>query len=142
MMRDALSKGGPQMTDLIKPTFGQWLKAQGWGMFRIMLAYKLEERGGHLLTVDPKYTSRTCSACGLVDADSREGTRFSCRSCGHQAHADTNAAINILRRGSPSMPAEDASAPGETGTSEGAQQWALTQTATAAAAGSCSGSYT
>lgn len=88
---------------------------QGWGMFRTLLAYKLEERGGHLLTVNPRDTSRTCSACGVVDADSREGVRFSCRSCGHEAHADTNAAINILRRGTPSMPVEAASAADEAG---------------------------
>lgn len=79
---------------------------QGWGAFKTMLAYKLEERGGHLLTVDPRNTSRTCSSCGVVDADSRRGIRFSCRACGHEAHADTNAAINILRRGAPFMPAE------------------------------------
>lgn len=91
---------------------------QGWGAFSRMLAYKLEERGGYLLTVDPKDTSRTCSACGVVDADSRDGTRFSCRSCGFQGHADWNAAVNILRRGTPPMPAEGASAPGETGTAQ------------------------
>jgi len=88
---------------------------QGWGVFRTMLAYKLEERGGRLVTVDPRDTSRTCSACGVVDADSREGIRFSCRACGHAAHADTNAAINILRRGAPSEPVEIASAVGEAG---------------------------
>lgn len=92
---------------------------QGWGTFKRMLAYKLEERGGHLLTVDPRNTSRTCSACGVVDGDSREGVRFSCRSCGHQAHADTNAAINILRRGTACQPAETAIAVDETGTSQG-----------------------
>lgn len=92
---------------------------QGWGLFRTMLAYKLEERGGFLLTVNPRDTSRTCSECGVVDADSREGVRFSCRSCGHDAHADTNAAINILRRGAPSMPAEAALAAAETGTGLG-----------------------
>lgn len=94
---------------------------QGWGMFREMLAYKLEERGGHLLTVDPRNTSRTCSACGVVDADSRQGIDFSCQACGHGAHADTNAAINILRRGTPTMPVEAALAAGEAGTALGDQ---------------------
>lgn len=56
------------------------------------------------------------AAGGVRDADSRVGIRFSCQACGHDAHADTNAAINILRRGSPSMPVEVASAPGEAGT--------------------------
>lgn len=71
---------------------------QGWGAFRIMLDYKLAQRGGRLINVPAAYTSRTCSACGVVDAASRDGTRFRCTACGHIAHADTNAAINILRR--------------------------------------------
>jgi putative transposase len=71
---------------------------QGWGMFRTFLAYKLADLGGALIEVPPAFTSQTCSACGVVDAASRDGQRFCCRSCGHVAHADTNAAINILER--------------------------------------------
>lgn len=79
---------------------------QGWGMFRIFLAYKLAERGGRLVEVPARNTSRECSACGTVDATSRNGQRFHCTGCGHTAHADTNAAINILRRGTAWLPAE------------------------------------
>lgn len=72
---------------------------QGWGMFRIMLGYKLADRGGSLIEVPAAYTSQTCSACGLVDPASRcDQSRFVCVQCGHEANADTNAAINILRR--------------------------------------------
>ncbi len=72
---------------------------QGWGMFRTMLAYKLADRGGRLVEVPPAYTSQICSACGLVDAASRQGqARFVCVGCGHTANADSNAALNILRR--------------------------------------------
>jgi putative transposase len=71
---------------------------QGWGAFRSMLAYKLAERGGTLIEVPPAYTSQTCSACGVIDAASRNGPPFCCTGCGHSAHADTNAAINIVRR--------------------------------------------
>lgn len=72
---------------------------QGWGMFRIMLAYKLADRGGRLIEVPAQYTSQTCSACGVVDARSRRNqATFVCIGCGHEANADTNAAINILRR--------------------------------------------
>jgi putative transposase len=81
---------------------------QGWGMFRLFLRYKLAERGSTLIEVPAAYTSQTCSACGIVDAASRrDQARFVCVGCGHEAHADTNAAINILRRaGSSSMPVE------------------------------------
>ncbi len=72
---------------------------QGWGIFRTMLGWKLAERGGRLIEVCAAYTSQTCSACGVVDACSRiSQSRFVCTSCGHEANADTNAAINILRR--------------------------------------------
>ncbi len=72
---------------------------QGWHVFETMLAYKLEERGGELVKVPARNTSRTCSACGHTDKRSRESqASFVCTACGHREHADTNAAINILRR--------------------------------------------
>lgn len=95
---------------------------QGWGQFRTLLAYKLEERGGRLIEVNPAYTSQTCSACGVIDADSRRDQRFACRACGHEAHADTNASLNILRRGTAYLPVEGSPvwAPDEAGTCAGA----------------------
>jgi len=42
-----------------------------------------------------------CSACRTVDSESRESQAvFVCRKCGFRAHANHNAAINILRRAS------------------------------------------
>jgi len=42
----------------------------------------------------------TCSECGHVDSDNRVSQAvFRCLSCGHKAHADVNAARNILRAG-------------------------------------------
>lgn len=80
---------------------------QGWGMFRTMLGYKMADKGGRVALVNPRNTSRTCSACGVVDADSRKAHRFRCTGCAHEAHADTNAAINIKRRwDTPVQPAE------------------------------------
>lgn len=74
--------------------------AQGWGRLTTQLTYKLEERGGHLVFVDPKHTSQTCSACGVVDRRSRESqARFVCVHCAHEDNADVNAAKEILRRG-------------------------------------------
>lgn len=64
------------------------------------LAYKLAERGGELIKVNPAHTSQTCSRCGVIDAESRESqSRFACRHCGFAGNADLNAAVNISRRG-------------------------------------------
>jgi putative transposase len=71
----------------------------GWGRFRSMLAYKAEEAGRQLVVVNPRHTSQTCARCGHIDKDNRHGTVFRCISCGHEDHADVNAAVNILRAG-------------------------------------------
>lgn len=72
----------------------------GWHSLEIMLAYKLDDRGGTLLKINPAFTSQTCSACGTIDRENRESqARFSCKHCGHTMNADHNAAINIKRQG-------------------------------------------
>jgi putative transposase len=71
---------------------------QGWGMFATMLGYKLSERGGELIYVDPAYTSQACAECGSIDAANRKDqATFICIHCGHADNADTNAARNILQ---------------------------------------------
>ncbi|GIH61393.1 RNA-guided endonuclease InsQ/TnpB family protein [Microbispora siamensis] len=72
----------------------------GWGVFLHVLAYKAESAGRELIAVDPRNTSRTCSRCGHVARENRvTQAEFACTACGHTAHADVNAAINILRAG-------------------------------------------
>ena len=66
---------------------------QGW------LAYKLADRDGRLVEVNAAYTSQTCGICGCVESINRcSQSEFVCVNCGHTANADTNAAVNILRR--------------------------------------------
>ena len=57
-----------------------------------MLSYKAAE-----LVRVPAVFYFTCSACGVVDADSRRSQAgFECVACGHAQHSDLNAARNIL----------------------------------------------
>lgn len=73
---------------------------QGWHQFATFLAYKLEANGGFLVSIPPAYTSQTCSSCGSTSKHHRKSQAvFQCCDCGHSSHADTNAAINILRAG-------------------------------------------
>jgi len=67
------------------------------GERRRQLEYKAPLFGSELLAVPAPYTSQTCSACGVVDKASRPGCgrEFACTACGHQQHADKNAALNI-----------------------------------------------
>lgn len=75
------------------------IRNAGWHQLAVILTYKMEERGGQVVTVPARFTSQTCAVCSVVDAQSRESqASFRCVSCGHSDHADTNAAINIKRR--------------------------------------------
>lgn len=44
----------------------------GWHLFATILPYKIEERGGQVVTVPARFTSWTCAACGVADASRRE----------------------------------------------------------------------
>lgn len=94
MTRRAREKGVRQKAGLNRS-----ILAQGWGLFAAMLEYKLEAAGGRLVYVPAAYTSQTCSSCGVVDRASRKSQAvFACVHCGAEAHADTNAAMEIRRR--------------------------------------------
>lgn len=72
-----------------------WAFAQ----LRQFISYKARRAGVPVTAVEPRNTSRTCSACGHVDAANRRSqAEFCCVVCGHQAPADVNAAINISHR--------------------------------------------
>ncbi|MFL5666661.1 MAG: zinc ribbon domain-containing protein, partial [Ktedonobacteraceae bacterium] len=65
---------------------------------RLFLSYKAALAGVPLHTVDPRNTSRTCSACRHCAKENRKSqASFCCVNCGHTDNADRNAAINISR---------------------------------------------
>jgi putative transposase len=80
-----------------KAALNRVILASMWGRFLTRLEQKMPP--GAVVRVDPRNTSRTCAACGHTAAGNRESQAvFCCQDCGHQAHADTNAAVNILTR--------------------------------------------
>lgn len=80
----------------------------GWGVFLEILAAKAESAGRLVIAVNPANTSRTCSRCGHIAKENRNQEAFKCLACSHEAHADVNAAINILRSGLGRQGASDA----------------------------------
>jgi putative transposase len=69
------------------------ISRSGWGS----LVRRLEGKApGRVEKVPPAFTSQRCSACGWVDARSRESqARFVCTACCFACNADVNAARNI-----------------------------------------------
>ena len=76
-------------------------KHSGWSFFQLQsfIEYKAKREGVVVQYVDPRNTSRQCTACGHIDkANRKTQSRFQCVSCGYVANADKNAAINIAAR--------------------------------------------
>ena len=57
-----------------------------------MIVDKASRLGMRVMFVDPRYTSKTCSACGAIGK--RKKHRFECH-CGYRAHSDLNAGRNL-----------------------------------------------
>ena len=97
----------------------------GQSVFKQTLSEKSEEFGFEVVAVDPAYTSQACSKCSFVLRDNRNQEKFNCKSCGHSAHADINAAKNIAKRLGESS-ANNASSPW-TGGPKARWEWALSK---------------
>lgn len=65
-------------------------------LIRTCVENKAQERGLLMAQVNPAYTSKTCSRCGLRGVRKRHS--FTCPHCLHSMHADINAAVNIRNR--------------------------------------------
>ena len=73
-------------------------RLHGWSFaqFQAFVSYKAEARGIAIGFVDPRYTSQKCSQCNHIKRGNRPTqSKFRCKKCGFECHADLNAAINI-----------------------------------------------
>ena len=73
-----------------------------WGMFRSFVSYKAEHAGRICKSVNPAFTSQTCSRCGSLNCEFI-GRMFHCLDCGLLIDRDHNAAIDIERLGLQSL---------------------------------------
>jgi putative transposase len=90
------TKDAPGSNVRAKAGLNRGILAAGWSM---MLTRTEQKAHGRVERVNPAYTSQTCNTCKAVDPKSRKSQAlFVCTTCGHQAHADVNAARNIADR--------------------------------------------
>jgi transposase len=87
------TRGNPGRNVRQKAGLNRGILGSGWGL----LMRRLQDKApGRVEKVRPAFTSQRCSACGQVDARSRESQpRFVCTACGFAGNADVNAARNI-----------------------------------------------
>ena len=75
-------------------------KFQQWAFNELQrqVAYKADEYGIVVDTVEPEYTSQQCPKCGCTLEENRDGQHFACLDCSYSVNADYNAAKNIARK--------------------------------------------
>jgi putative transposase len=88
----------PQTSKKLRVWKGTRRRLSQWQrrLMRQSVTNAAERRGLLVDDVNPAYTSQDCSRCGLRGIRKRHA--FSCPHCGHEAHADVNAAVNIRLR--------------------------------------------
>ena len=81
------------------------MSSWAFDQLRHFTEYKATLAGVLVLVVNPRDTSRECSACGFIAKSNRQSqASFRCGKCGHTTNADTNAALNIRRRAVVNLP--------------------------------------
>ena len=79
---------------------GKSTNDNGFGMFRIILAYKLADRGKKFVKIDKWFpSSKMCRFCGVINKELTFADRVWTCECGKTLNRDENAAINIMNVG-------------------------------------------
>lgn len=86
---------GVTVSKAVRESIGKWAFLE----LRNFIEYKAKLIEVPVIPVDPRNTSRECSACGHIDKKNRKNqASFVCLECGHTENADYNAAKNIASR--------------------------------------------
>jgi IS605 OrfB family transposase len=102
---DYIAVGDVAAARLARTSMAKSVLDAGWSSFRNQLAYKAVKHGAWFEEVDERMTSQVCSDCGAMPDSRPKGIadlgirEWQCSVCGCRHDRDTNAAINILRRG-------------------------------------------
>jgi len=76
-----------------------YLRASNLGHISKQIRWNSQKRGVQATPVISAYSSQECSVCHYTGRTNRPDQRtFRCQVCGWQAHADSNAAVNLSRR--------------------------------------------
>lgn len=78
----------------VKKMLSHWVR----GTIKERMLFKSALHGAMVAYVPSAYSSQRCPECGYVSRENRNGDAFRCKHCGYTAHADANAAKNLLQR--------------------------------------------
>jgi len=83
----------------VSSTHGGWLLISAFRELQEMVAYEAAEYGICVESVNPAFSSQTCSKCGHQSSTNRDSDGwFACNESGYGLDGDYNAAKNIGKR--------------------------------------------
>jgi putative transposase len=97
--------GNVNAAQLAKTRMAKSVLDAGWTTFRNQLRYKARRHEARYVEADERWTSQTCSCCGVIPDSGPKGMgalgvrHWVCSDCGASHDRDVNAASNILRVG-------------------------------------------
>ena len=91
VFEDLTAIRGKKKSKAFNRKLGNWSFAQ----LLYFVEYKAEALGKKVMVINPYHTSQTCSRCGHVARNNRNGRSFKCVQCGFTLDADLNASRNI-----------------------------------------------
>ena len=101
----AIFVGDVSSTKLAKTKMAKSVLDTGWGILKEQLKYKAIARSVVFEVVNEKYSTQTCSCCGVIPSSSPKGRtglgirEWICSECGAEHDRDINSALNILAAG-------------------------------------------
>ncbi|MEZ4728005.1 MAG: transposase [Caldilineaceae bacterium] len=91
--------GHQTMAQSARKAINRGIADVAWGQFVQFTTYKAENAGRGVALVNPRGTTQTCSACGVIVPKDLSMRVHGCPTCGLTINRDQNAALNILARG-------------------------------------------
>lgn len=102
--------GNVSPSKLAKTKMAKSILDASWAMLRNQLRYKASRHGARYVEANERWTSQTCSCCGVIPDSSPKGMsalgirHWACSVCGASHDRDVNAARNILNVGAERRP--------------------------------------
>jgi putative transposase len=96
---DVIAHEDLNIAGMARGLFAKGINNAGWGILLRCIALKAESAGKHVVAVDPRHTSQTCSGCGALVPKDLSVRIHDCPHCGLRMGRDHNAAVNICALG-------------------------------------------
>ncbi len=96
---DLIAHEDLKIKEMSESRFGKSIMDAAWSILLFQMRYKAESAGVHVIAVNPRGTTQSCSGCGEIVPKKIWQRTHDCPKCGLKLGRDHNAGLNVLSRG-------------------------------------------